>query len=624
MTDLLDQLRESDPARGRLPDLTFDDVRDRFVVAPRPRSRLVLPIALAAAVALALGIGWSVRRSPSQSIVKAGPTLTTIPASLVAEALALAPESQRKALADGYVSAAEMNRAGAAMAACMTSEGAGPPQQWDELGGGVRLPIKLDDRDDTCERRHTLWLEWAFRVQAQMAVYGDAVASVFMNPDATTEQITAVQGELARQFPDATVRYVDKAGAKDELTTLFPNAPEIAAGTKLEDLPPSFRIATTADLAPLDVIAKMPGVNLVRRALSDLPHPPTGETPQPIVTTSVDKTAPDPDPLLCPQLPSRIAPIVGGRVPAGADSFEIPVGSADAVAVGMPVASNEALVGQVIAVSTNTATVQLLTSKNAAVEVRLTTGPPSLDPTTSNPSETHGTLRGNGAGQPLMGTVVDEGGGIHASDRATTTFNRMSAFPGCIPVGRVVADAATGSTGLGEVRVEPTADPTKLTSVNVIIYRPDTAVAYPVWAPDTGKPGGSSLPPAGSFLEIKDDSGKVTYVIPANRQQEDAADPAASGVHVVHVKVGEEFEETIEIVDAEGIAQVRGRGIYERKIGGGFAGRSLTRPDPAGAVDACKAARWQLKGCISAARLRINPSDRDYPAQMITIDGTAN
>jgi hypothetical protein len=333
---------------------------------------------------------------------------------------------------------------------------------------------------------------------------------------------------------------------------------------------------------------------------------------------------PEPGFLSCSSLPVRIAPIVGGRIPAGADSFEIPIGSAHAVAVGMPVASNEALVGQVIAVSDNTATVQLLTSKNAAVEVRLTTGPPSLDPTTSNPSETHGTLRGNGAGQPLAGIVVDEGGGIHAGDTATTTFNRTSAFPGCIPVGRVVADAATGSTGLGEVRVEPTADPTKLRSVNVIIYRTDTAVAYPVWAPDTGKPGGSSLPPAGSFLEIKDDSGKVTYVIPANRQQEDAADPAASGVHVVHVKVGEEFEETIEIVDAEGIAQIRGRGIYERKIGGGFAGRSLTLPDPAGAVDACKAARWQLKGCISAARLRINPNDRDYPAQMITIDGTAN
>jgi hypothetical protein len=277
MTDLLDQLRESDPARGRLPELAFDDVRDRFVVAPRPRPRRVLPITIAAAVALALGIGWSVGRSPSQTIVKAGPTPVTIPSSLMGEAMALAPESQRKALADGYVSAEEMNRAGAAMAACMTSEGAGPPQQWDELGGGVRLPIKLDDRDDTCDRRNTLWLKWAFRVQAQMAVYGDAVASVFMNPDATTEQIATVRAELAARFPDATVRFVDKPEAKSEFSILFPNTQDFPLTT--DDMPTSFRIATTADIGPLDEIARMPAINLVRRVSALLEHPPTDVEP---------------------------------------------------------------------------------------------------------------------------------------------------------------------------------------------------------------------------------------------------------------------------------------------------------------------------------------------------------
>jgi FtsX extracellular domain len=308
MTDLLDQLRESDPARGRLPELAFDDVRDRFVVAPRPRSRRVLPIALAAAVAVALGIGWNVRRSPSQAIVKAGPTPVTIPANLVAEAMALAPESQRKALADGYVSNDEMNRAGAAMAACMSSEGSGPPQQWDELGGGVRLPIKLDDRDDTCERQHTLWLKWAFRVQAQVTLLGDSVASVFMNPDATTEQIATVRAELAARFPDATIRFVDKPEAKSEFSILFPNTQDFPLTT--DDMPTSFRIATIADLGPLNEIARMPAINLVRRVSAMLEHPPTDVEPQPLTTTAIETTVPARAPLTTAvAVPGTLSPV---------------------------------------------------------------------------------------------------------------------------------------------------------------------------------------------------------------------------------------------------------------------------------------------------------------------------
>jgi hypothetical protein len=225
MTDLLDLLHDADPARGIMPTLPFDDVRDRYVTAPTLRRRRLVPLAAAAAVVAALAVGVAVRRTSTPSPLRAGKPPVTIPANLLAEAMAVAPEEQRVALADGYVSADELGVAGEAMAACMTASGSGAPREWEDLGNGARLPNKGDDGDDACERTHTLWLGWAFRVQVTLAgsEWANTVASVFMNPDATAEQIAAVDALLHRLFPNGTIRFVDKLEARRELATLFPD-----------------------------------------------------------------------------------------------------------------------------------------------------------------------------------------------------------------------------------------------------------------------------------------------------------------------------------------------------------------------------------------------------------------
>jgi cell division transport system permease protein len=106
----------------------------------------------------------------------------------------------------------------------------------------------------------------------QLQIWKNGVeVSIFMNPDADQGQVDAVERALKDNSLVKSFKFVTKEQAKEELKSLFPNAPEIAEITKLEELPTSFRVVPqSTDSASIGTITaqfkQSPGVNLVRSA----------------------------------------------------------------------------------------------------------------------------------------------------------------------------------------------------------------------------------------------------------------------------------------------------------------------------------------------------------------------
>ncbi len=71
--------------------------------------------------------------------------------------------------------------------------------------------------------------------------------SVFMNPDASNDQVQAVTNALNESALVKKAIFVDKAEALKELERLYPTTPEIYKSVAPEDLPVSFRVVPTAN-----------------------------------------------------------------------------------------------------------------------------------------------------------------------------------------------------------------------------------------------------------------------------------------------------------------------------------------------------------------------------------------
>jgi cell division transport system permease protein len=91
---------------------------------------------------------------------------------------------------------------------------------------------------------------------------------VFMNPDASQEQIDAVGRDLEDSPDVRSVGFVDKEGAYEEFTTLFSDSPEMVSSVRPEDLPASFRVEPVdKDVAAVEALGSQfeasPGVESV-------------------------------------------------------------------------------------------------------------------------------------------------------------------------------------------------------------------------------------------------------------------------------------------------------------------------------------------------------------------------
>jgi cell division transport system permease protein len=100
---------------------------------------------------------------------------------------------------------------------------------------------------------------------------GGVEISIFMNPDASADQIDKVKRDLEENQFVRSVTYVDKAKAREEVRLLFPRTPEIFDVLTDADLPTSFRVVPTAtDQTLVSTLAarfqRAPGVMSVQSA----------------------------------------------------------------------------------------------------------------------------------------------------------------------------------------------------------------------------------------------------------------------------------------------------------------------------------------------------------------------
>jgi len=94
---------------------------------------------------------------------------------------------------------------------------------------------------------------------------------VFMNPEATTEQIGAVESNLKENPQVKTIKFFTKDQAYEEFKRLYPDSPELVETLTPEQMPTSFRVVPdTDDTALIDTIGqqlvKQPGVLSVEYA----------------------------------------------------------------------------------------------------------------------------------------------------------------------------------------------------------------------------------------------------------------------------------------------------------------------------------------------------------------------
>ena len=188
--------------------------------------------------------------------------------------------------------------------------------------------------------------------------------------------------------------------------------------------------------------------------------------------------------LLQLELPGELlAQSTVARVQAGGSSnFDFSVvlnkGADEGIAIGQPVVNLQGLVGYVEAVTSNSATVKLLTDPDHAVAVRLVT------------TGFVGTAEGRGSGDlKLVSSRAD--GPVEEGEVVVTFANR---YPAGLIVG-TVARSAEPAAGVGiQTTIDPAVDFERLDFVRVIFFLPGSEEP-PVEEPSDGDvPAGEEVP----------------------------------------------------------------------------------------------------------------------------------
>ena len=162
-------------------------------------------------------------------------------------------------------------------------------------------------------------------------------------------------------------------------------------------------------------------------------------------------------------------PTVAARVVATSPSnfqltVEIDRGLPAGIKKGMPVVTGAGLVGKVIAVSQERATILLLTDPSFNVGIRLAG------------SGDVGVARGNGTRTPLPVDLVDVGTKVAGDEVVVTSGLQGSVFPPGIPVGKVRSAKVQPGSLQHEISIDPVVDLSRLDFVKVLIWEPKAAL----------------------------------------------------------------------------------------------------------------------------------------------------
>jgi rod shape-determining protein MreC len=153
-----------------------------------------------------------------------------------------------------------------------------------------------------------------------------------------------------------------------------------------------------------------------------------------------------------------------------ARAFRISKGSASGIAKGMPVvvadaAGDGALVGQVYAVSRNSAIVRRIDDRDFGVGAQLVQGD-AFGP--------KGTASGQGDSNFLRFSVIDQTGAValKKGDVAITLGSLFEPYPRGLVIGKVVHSLAAGGAIARDAELQPIVDLDQLTAVKVLKYPP--------------------------------------------------------------------------------------------------------------------------------------------------------
>jgi len=107
---------------------------------------------------------------------------------------------------------------------------------------------------------------------AAVAQSPDTQTIVWLDPNASSEQITQIQADLQALTSPQAVTYIDKYQTWTEFKTHFADQPEILTLVEIEQLPTSFRLTALIHQSDIAAIEALPGVISVDPVERGLPN----------------------------------------------------------------------------------------------------------------------------------------------------------------------------------------------------------------------------------------------------------------------------------------------------------------------------------------------------------------
>lgn len=162
-------------------------------------------------------------------------------------------------------------------------------------------------------------------------------------------------------------------------------------------------------------------------------------------------------------IPTAAARVLSSSPSNFSHTVDISKGSADGIAIGMPVVNGAGLAGKVVLVTAHRSTVQLIIDPDFAVGIKLL------------PSNITGTARGQGWGQDLVVDTPlepDSDNLPRPGTSLTTSGAELSSFPDSIPVGKVRSTKESGGGLAIDLLVRPMADTERLAFLTVLLWEP--------------------------------------------------------------------------------------------------------------------------------------------------------